>query len=290
MATTTTGRRTRRDRRHGRPPHVVRPTGFTHLDQERRATPSGRQLVGLCLVGLVLAAIGAQVGGFGSYLFEERWLARAEIQYRGTAWTETQDVAIRSRSLLGPIAADVGEPIKEFEERLEARLIPGTQILRVDYTSTDPDLARTVVSELANRYIDITSELTPAEIRATLLDEMAEIEAELAVEQEKFDRIATSTDIRDQPEQQATQAVINSLRARLDDVQSRILDHDIQTIDESENGIPIVVTEPFVFEEQVFPRPKIFAAVGGAVGLLLAGLYAGWFWNRLSWRAERRSS
>jgi uncharacterized protein involved in exopolysaccharide biosynthesis len=234
-------------------------------------------------------AVGMQAGGFGSALFEERWLARAEIQYRGTAWTETQDVAIRSRSLLGPIAAELDVPIKDFEERLEARLIPGTQILRVDYTSTDPELARTVVSELSSRYIAITSELTPAEIRATLLAEMEEIQAELAVEQEKFDRIAGSTDPRDQPEQQATQAVINSLRARLDDVESRILDHDIQTIDESENGVPVMVTEPFVFEEQVFPRPKVFAAVGGAAGLLIAGLYAAWFWNRLSWRADRRT-
>lgn len=289
MTTATTGQRRRRERRGGRSKHNVRPTGFTHLEHQKRSTPTVRQVIGLCLLALVLTSVGVQAGAFGSLLFEERWLARAEIQYRGTAWTETQDVAIRSRSLLGPIATEVGVPIKDFEERLEARLIPGTQILRLDYTSTDPELAETVVSELSTRYIDITSELTPAEVRATLLDEMAEIDAELAVEQERFDRVSASTDPRDQPEQQASQAVINSLRARLDDVESRILDHDIQTIDESQNGVPIVVTEPFVFEEQVFPRPKIFAAVGGAIGMLLAGLYAAWYWNRLSWRADRRS-
>ena len=65
---------------------------------------------------------------------------------------------------------------------------------------------------------------------------------------------------------------------------------DIAAIDESENGVPVMVTEPFVFEDQVFPRPKIFAAVGGVAGLLIAGLYSAFIWNRLSWRAERRTA
>ncbi len=287
--TTTTNERQRRERRRIRTQHRNRPTGFTHLEKRHQSTPTGRQLLGLGLLAFVLTGIGIQLGGFGSYLFDERWLARAEIQYKGSAWTETQDVAIRSRSLLGPIATDLEIPIKEFEERLEARLIPGTQILRVDYTSTDRELAENVVAEVSDRYIQLASELTPSEVRATLLDELAEIEVELNEEQARFARISASTQIADRPDQQASQAIINSLRARQDDVQSRILDHDIAAIDESENGVPVVVTEPFVFDDQVFPRPKIFAAVGAAIGLLLAGLYATWFWNRLSWRADRRA-
>ncbi|MEM7276280.1 MAG: hypothetical protein AAF547_24610, partial [Actinomycetota bacterium] len=173
-----------------------------------------------------------------------------------------------------------------FEEQLDARLIPGTQILRVDYVSTSWTEAEAVVTQLSDRYIALASEVTPAEVRATLEEELAAIQAELADEEARFARISGSTEIADRPEQQASQAIINSLRARVDDVQSRILDHDLATIDESQNGVPILVTEPFVFDDQVFPRPKIFAAVGAAAGLVIGGLFALLFWNRLVWQAD----
>lgn len=289
MTTSTSSHGIRRDRRSPRPRRRDRTeTGFVDLAGGSTSRPSNRQLMGLAVLGFVLAAVGAQAAGLGSLAFPDRWLARAEIQYRGTAWTETQDVAIRSRSLVGPVAQDLGIPIKDFEERLDARLVAGTQIVRVDYVDTDDELARSVVDEISSRYIAQVSELTPTEVRSALEAEQAEIEADLAQEEDRFARLSASTREADRPAQQASQAIVNSLRARLDDVQSRILDHDLATIDESQNGVPLLVTEPFVFEDRVFPRPKLFAAIGAAAGLALGGLIALLFWNRRAWHATTR--
>lgn len=284
MTVPTSSPRLRRERRSPRARREHRgATGFVQSTGARPSRPSDRQLVGLALLGVVLAALGAQVAGFGATVFEDRWLARAEIQYRGTAWTETQDVAVRSRSLVGPVAQELGISIKDFEERLDARLLSGTQIVRVDYLDTDPDLARAVVDAVSARYINEVSELTPVDVRSALEAEQEEIRLELADEEARFSRLSTSTREADRPAQQASQSIINSLRARLDDVQSRILDHDLATIDEAQNGVPILVTEPFVFEERVFPRPKLFAAIGGASGLAVGALIALLFWNRTTW-------
>ncbi len=284
MKTATTELNTTTGRRRPEP----RPTGFTDLaDRPTVYRPTRRHLTAFALVVVLLAGIGGQIGFFSSYLFDERWLARAEVQYRGTAWTETQDVAIQSRSLVGPVAGELGIPIKEFEERLSAGLVPGTQILRVDYVSTDQDLAFAVVSELSDRYLGQASERTPGSIGQTLSEELADVEDQLATAENRLVFVAGLGTDAAQVEQGSTQALINSLRARKNDLETRLLENEIRLIGEESNGLPVLVTEPFVFEESVFPRPKIFAAVGVGSGLLLGLTIVTLIWNRNSWRASR---
>ena len=276
-------------RRPGRAtPRPTRQTGFTHL-AERDAVyrPTKRHMTAFALITVLLMLVGGQVGFFSSMLFEDRWLARAEVQYRGTAWTETQDVAIQSRSLVGPVAGDLGIPIKQFEERLSAGLVPGTQIIRVDYVSEDEDLALEVVSEVSGRYLGQASERTPQTIGATLAEELVDVEEQLEVAERRLVVLAGRDTAVAQVEQASTQALINSLRARKNDLETRLLENEIILIGEESNGLPVLVTEPFVFEERVFPRPKIFTAVGAGAGLLLGLIIVTLTWNRNSWRATR---
>ncbi|MEM7274406.1 MAG: hypothetical protein AAF547_15080, partial [Actinomycetota bacterium] len=56
--TAPTARGARRDRRAGRQSHVPNSTGFAHLQDQQRSGPTLRQVVGLCLLTLVLGAIG----------------------------------------------------------------------------------------------------------------------------------------------------------------------------------------------------------------------------------------
>ncbi len=264
-------------------------TGFTHLGEERDYRPTGRQFSGMVLVVVVLTIIGGQLGFGTSFLFDERWLARAEVQYRGTAWTETQDVAIQSRSLIGPVAEDLDIPIKLFEQRLDAGLVPGTQILRLDYISVDPVLAEEVVTRLADDYLQQASERTPQSIRGTLSEELEEIAAELERAENRLQFVARDDSPQGQVDQAAAQAAMNSLRARRDDLEIRLLENKLQLIDEESNGLPVMVTEPFVFEEKVFPRPLIFTAVGIGAGGLLGLAIALFIWNRNSWRVATES-
>ncbi len=265
-------------------------TGFTSLATRPVYRPTRQHLTAFLLIPIVLTLVGGQAGFFGAFLFDAQWLARAEVQYRGTAWTETQDVAIQSRSLVAPVAADLGVPIKEFGEHLDAGLVPGTQILRVDYVDDDEALALSVVSELSSRYLRQAAERTPQSIREIVAAELDEVEVQLAAAEEKLVVLARRDTEAARVEQASNQALINSLRARKNDLETRLLENELMVLGEETNGLPVLVTEPFVFEEQVFPRPKIFGAVGAAGGLLLGLAIAGLIWNRNAWRVAREST
>ena len=93
------------------------PLGFEAVAE---TTPSlrGRKLGGFLLLIGISTLVFAQIGFVLSQVLDSVWQARVEVEYRGNSWTETEDIAVRSRSLTGPIAADYGVEIKEFEEDL----------------------------------------------------------------------------------------------------------------------------------------------------------------------------
>ncbi len=288
-------------------------SGFTALAEADPERPSNRRILALSLIALFLGFFFAQAAFFGTYLLTDEYRARTEVQYRGSAWTETQNVAVQSRSLTSPVAEANGVPIKEFEENLDAGLVPGTQILRIDYIDSDRDLARAIVAQLANDYIDEISELPSIDARDLLESELAEINGELDEAQALLRDLAAEIDAQaeeadetaapsqepiivgfdGQPvstenagirvEQQATQQLISSLRVRKNDLEFRILDLDLRGLEKTANGSPEIVTDPFVFEDPVFPRPPLFAAVGFILGLAIGGLIMLLNWNHTAW-------
>ena len=261
-------------------------SGFVARTEQPSPRPTGRKIVGFLLLSVVLAGICAQLGFFGFQLFDEEWRARAEVQYRGTAWTETQNVAVQSRSITEPVAQEFSVPIKEFEEHLDAGLIAGTQIVQIDYVSADRNVARGVVEAISQAYIDEVSEGQPAELRATLQAELAELQQRLEDAENRLRMLARDTSDAAKVQQQATQSLISSLRARVDDFELRILDGDLRALDDQENAVPFLVTEPYVFDDPVFPRPKLMGVVGGAGGLVLGLVALALYWNVIAWRHE----
>lgn len=263
----------------------VEVSGFDHLS--RMGRPTNRQIFGHVLLTAVLAVVGGQLGWFGSQLLTERYEALSEIEYRGSSWTETQDVTIRSRTLVEPVAESFGIEIKKFEERLGAGLVPGTQLLRITYEDADPDLALDVVSTLTDRYLDEAAELPPPESREALEASLAELRQQQEEAQDALLAIPDDGIPGTTIEQQELQSEIASLRARIGVLELRLLDSGLAELDTVTSGVPRVVTEPFVFEEPVFPRERLLAAIGfvagGALGLLLLAIH----WNRIAWATNR---
>ncbi len=271
-----------------RTPHR-RPTGPANEQPALFDRPSTKQVLGVLLLTFVLTMVGGQIGLASTLVFEPQWMARAQVQYRGTAWTETQEVAVQSRSLLAPVAAGHGIDVKEFEEKLDAGLVPGTQIVQIDFVNSDPALAQSAVAELAEGYLERISERTPETIRDTLQEELDAVLVDLSqaeLQLEISSRVDTPAGRADQA---ANQAVVNSLRARQNDLETRLLENQIQALDESVNGLPVLITEPFVFEEQVFPRPRIFAAAGAVFGMLAGLGFLGAQWNAMVRRRNDRA-
>ena len=134
------------------------PLSFEYTGVPTRPRLTGRRFFGLLMLVLALSLLGAQLGWASAGLFSNVWQARTEVEYRGNSWTETEDVAVQSRSITGPIAAKYGIEIKEFEEDYTAGLIGGTQILRIEYFDTDPVLAQAIITDIAETYIAEASE------------------------------------------------------------------------------------------------------------------------------------
>ncbi len=267
-----------------REPVVPEASGFVKYAEVPSAKPTGRKIFGFAILALVLGAIGAQIGFFGASAFDEEWKARAEVQYRGSAWTETQNIAVQSRSIAQPVANTFGIPIKDFEEDLEAGLVPGTQIVRIDFVSTDPEEAEAIVDALSVGYIAEVSEIQPPQGREILEAEIVDLREQLVTAQADLAEFSRDDSTAGQVQQQVTQSLISSLRARIDDFELRILDGELTELDSTENGVPFVVTTPFVFEDAVFPRPKLMAALGAVAGIVLASMAFLIYWNVLSWR------
>ena len=206
------------------------------------------------------------------------------MQYRGSAWTETQNIAVQSRSIAQPVANNFGIPIKDFEEDLEAGLVSGTQIVRIDFVSTDPRQAAEIVNALAVGYIAEVSEIQPPQGREILEAEILDLREQLVSAEADLVEFSRDNSTAGQVQQQVTQSLISSLRARIDDFELRILDGELTELDSTENGVPFVVTNPFVFEDAVFPRPKLMAALGAVAGVVLASTALLIYWNVVSWR------
>lgn len=245
-----------------------RTLGFEAVSGPQRSMRGGR-LGGFLLLAGISMLLFAQIGYVLSQILDEVWQARVEVEYRGNSWTETEDIAVRSRSLTGPIAAEYGIDIKDFEEDLKAGLVGGTQILRIEYFDTDAALAQNVVSDLAAAYVSEASERPPESARTILEAQLDELRTALSDSQDRLASEAPEAGIALTASQQDLQAEIASLRARVAVLELRVLDSELEAETIEARGLPRYITRPFVFEEPSFPQPFRMVLVGAIIGLLL---------------------
>ena len=242
--------------------------GFDRVSGPQRAI-RGRKLGGFLLLAAVSTLLFAQIGFVLSQVLDEVWQARVEVEYRGNSWTETEDIAVRSRSLTGPIAAEYGVDIKDFEEDLKAGLVGGTQILRIEYFDNDADRAQAIVTDLADAYVAEASERPPESAKTILETQLAELQVELDDAQARLAAEAPESGVALTASQQDLQAEIASLRARVGVLELRVLDAELEAETVEARGLPRYITRPFVFEEPSFPQPLRMVLVGALIGLFL---------------------
>ncbi len=251
------------------------PTGFTHLSAFN-GRPSPRALVGLVVLTICLAAFGAQAGFFLESLRADVWQARTEVEYRGNSWTETQSTIVDSNTLLAPIAERYGIPIKQFNEDLEAGVVPGSQTVRFDYFDNDADLALNVVTDLQADYLAAVTERASEEAMVTLQSELVTFNEALTVAQDELSNLRNDGGIGLSVEQQDKQSEIATIRTRILELERMILDAELDELNNTR--IPRVTAEPFVFDEPFTPRPRRMAVVGFILGAAIGLGYLIWRW------------
>lgn len=257
--------------------------GFTHL-AAYNGRPSTRKIIGLLLLTVVLAGVCAQAAYGLESLRPDVWQARTQVEYRGNSWLETQDVSVQSNSLKAPIAERYGVPIKDFNERLEAGQVPGTQTIQIDYFDRDADLALAIVTDLQAAYLAEVTERTASETMTILEEELADLEDELATAQDELSRMTNPNGVGLSVEQQDKQSEIGTLRVRITEVERTILDVELDELNNTR--VPRVTAEPFVFDEPFTPRPGRMAIVGFVLGTLIGLSILVWNW----WTAAVREA
>ncbi len=257
--------------------------GFTHLSAYS-GRPSTRTIIGLTLLTVVLAGVCAQIAYGLESLRPDVWQARTQIEYRGNSWLETQDVAVQSNSFKSEIAEKYDIPIKDFEERLEAGQVPGTQTIQIDYFDQDAELALNVVTDYQQLYLeDVTERLAPETV-TTLEAELAALEDELATAQDELSRMTNPNGVGLSVEMQDKQSEIGTLRTRISEIERSLLDLELDELNNTR--VPRVTAEPFVFDEPFIPRPRRMAIVGFVLGALIGLSVLVWKW----WVAATREA
>ena len=245
------------------------------MHRVEQAPPPRRPSTALIIatIGICLAIIA--IGAESAYMFEaskpDVFAARAEVHHRGVAWVESEIVALQSRSRVAPIAAPASVDIEEFDRNYSASIVPGTQVIRIEYASEDADAALSIVSRITSDYI---AERTATALDATdltLLDsELAGLRTDLTLaETELFELGPTPINRNASPEHIVAQDRVLSIRDQVSELEVKRVDAELFLANQ-DTQVPELFTTPFVLDNPVEPRPLRRAALGGIAGATIA--------------------
>ncbi len=235
--------------------------------------PSWQTLLGLLLATLAITGLCAEGAFLVSLAQPKKWEARSQIEYRGEAWVETAAEELSSRSRISAVAEAEGIPIKKFEENLTAGAVPGTQILQYAYVDHDANLAYRVVQALTDSYLSAPENSLDDQI-GRLEAKVGELESQLAVATAQLDAVATPPGEDPSAAERIAESDVNRIQTQLAEAENQLLEAELNAI-KAEDQLPEVVTDTFVLNEPVSPRPLRRAAYGVLAGLVLSGIFAG---------------
>jgi uncharacterized protein involved in exopolysaccharide biosynthesis len=214
----------------------------------------------LALLVAAMTALGGAVGYAASLLVQPEHAARAQLIVPLTEESPTgflredrnlttQVVLLRSRSVVGPVAAEAGLTPEELSEKIRAHVVEGSEILSLEVRDPDGRVALALARALTRRYLE-TANASAASSREYL-------EGQLARVQQRLDRAAPGS-----AAEAGLAARRTSLLDRLDGLALA--------------GPPArVLTAPYTVPEPVSPRPWLAAGAGALSALLITAAVAG---------------
>lgn len=222
------------------------------------------------LIGYASAASQPDVFGARSELV----IAIPENSNTADQQTATLVSMLDSRALLEPLASEFDVDIQLLQQRITKEQIEGGNVIRVTVEDVDGDTALDMVSTLAEDYVALVGGLaSDAGQPQYLADEIARLSAQQADLRGRLLELSGSAS-------DADVELARQLRVDSDTLQQRIADLEqaaVETEAQRAEAVPLVrpLSEPYLLDEPVGPRPLRAAAAGLLVGILLsAGLLA----------------
>lgn len=203
------------------------------------------------------------------------YAARAEITYsldeertpgllRQDRRLSTQLVMISGRTVLGPVADELGLEWEELAEAVSAEVVDDSEVIRIEAQASDPDVARRVIDVVVDEYLEQATVEVSTDQRALLQAQLtaaearrAEVTAALAGAQ--LQRFGVPVDA------QQLLAENTSLLGQIDRLKAELTAVDLAQIDAQPAQL---LTPPYILDEPVEPRVRRSTAIGAAVGLL----------------------
>jgi hypothetical protein len=237
---------------------------------------STRELLRLGALGALLTLIPAILVGLISNLRPDVYGGRVEIFYDAAPASTspaqidrefaTQEIIVRSRTVLGPVAQKTEIPLEELEDAVDVDVLPGTQVLQVTVGDRDAARAEELAQAVAETYIGLAiTQATRQGARTSEADEtrlerltsrLSELEAD-AAQAARRGQVGRETALR--TEAADVLRSIGALRDRLNLVPGSSL-----------KGTPRVFVPAHVLPDPIAPKPLRAAAGGAVVGALIA--------------------
>lgn len=223
--------------------------------------------VRLAALAVAIVAIGAATGFIGSQLIPRQYAARAEIVYRLTESQPnellredrkltTQLVILGSRVVLAPVADDHAITPENLAEHVTASVIDNSEIIEVEVRDRSPEGARTLLTEIVGRYLDLANKNWKDPTLEYLEFQLGEVQ-----KQRRAPNLPQDVSLDLARREQSIVGLIEPLRPTPVFRQLSV------------SGPPArLLTDPYTVPAPVSPKPLIATAAGGATALLVAAL------------------
>ena len=155
-----------------RPPGpALAPAAEAALSRPAAAVAPPRRLTAGFLALLIAPALLCAAAAFGgALLLDKVYAARTEILFYLTRsgdhaerFLATQAVVAQSRTILGPVAAELGVPTERIEQDLSVGFPKGSSVMRLEFAAHSQTAALDVVKLVTQRYLNALRPIEAAE-------------------------------------------------------------------------------------------------------------------------------
>lgn len=248
----------------------------------RRALPVARWTA----LGVVLVLVGAASAFVGALLWPPTYAARAAVLYeisqekptgflREDRSLTTQLVLLRSRRVLGPVAAASGVPPEDLEKDVTISLLDSSEVIQVEARAATRQEAVRRTSAIVGQYMGLAGIDRTAAVETHLRDQLAATQADLSAARSESERqraIQSAGMSGYSSEVSSSEARVQSIEGREQQLLSQI---DEATTVRMTASKPEVIAPAYAVRDQVSPKPLFATTAGALTGLVVAAAVVG---------------
>jgi capsular polysaccharide biosynthesis protein len=184
----------------------------------------------------------------------------------------TQEVVLRSRTVLEPVAEATRIPVEGLKKALSVEVVNQSNVVRITVADRDADTARRVAQLIAEEYEKRTLFTTSAADQqpiAYLERQIEQLTASLAGMQARVDRLARrrEPDAPMSTEERQLQLLATATQQRLARAQDQLTELQLGRLNQPRSRI---LAPAQVLEDPLRPRPVQAIAAGALVGVFVA--------------------